>query len=241
MLKGAVLENAINDDRKKAMGLYYRAKELMQLPLSKIPSLKEVEELFKESIQIYPDMWASKLFLGELLFKQGKFDEAEGYLREAIKYVPDSILAKYYITECLKMNALNKNIDDMDYREILYVFENNIRHFIKTLLYLEFGNDWWDRGIPSSVRAKCAGRREQSLKEERHHELLLFADFYHYKEIFNANRKIFANYFDIKKWGEKLTFVESLRNSIAHNRPFPKSSLKIREYYEEFEDIVKKV
>ena len=240
MQKEVLLENSVNTDRKLAMSLYYKAKELMHQPLNKIPSLKEIEDLFKESIEVYPNMWASKLFLGELLFKQEKYKEAEIYLKDAINYVPDSVLAKYYLVECLKMNEQNKNVDNMDYREMLYILENNIRNFIKNALHTEFKEDWWDRGIPSPVRAKCAGRREQALKEERNEELLLFADFYHYKEIFNANKKIFANHIDIRKWGEKLTFVESLRNSIAHNRPFTKSSSKIKEYYLEFEKIMNK-
>ena len=240
MQKEVILENSLNEDRSKAMSLYYRAKEMMTRPINKISSFADIEYMFKESIKIYPDMWASKLFLGELLFKQGRFKEAEKYLKETIKYVPYSALAKFYLSECIKINSQNANIEDMDYREILYIFENNIRGFIKKLLYRQFKEDWWDQGIPSSVRARCAGRREQSLKEERSQELLLFADFYHYKEIFNLNKKIFANYLDTKKWGDKLTFVESLRNSIAHNRPFPKSSDKIKEYYLEFEQIVKK-
>ncbi len=240
MQKEVLVENSVNGERKRAMGLYYKAKDLMQQPLIKIPKLKEIERLFKESIEIYPDMWASKLFLRELLFKQEKYTEAEIYLKDAIKYVPDSVLARYYLSECLKLSSKNKNVDNIDYREVLYLLENNIRNFIKDALYNAFKEDWWDRGIPSSVRAKCAGRREQALKEERNEELLLFVDFYHYKEIFHSNKRIFANHLDIKKWGEKLTFIESLRNSIAHNRPYTKSSSKIKEYYLEFEKIMKK-
>ena len=123
----------------------------------------------------------------------------------------------------------------------MYLFENNLRDFIRTILKNNYGEEWWRKGIPKKVRAKCAARREEGLEEEKEAELLLFADFYDYKEVIEYNKKFFTSCIDTREWGNKLETIEPIRNAIAHNRPLPQSVSKIKLCYEDFQKVMEKV
>ena len=70
--------------------------------------------------------------------------------------------------------------------------------------------------------------------------MILFANFYDYKEILQQNKGLFSKYLDVKKWCSKLNELEPIRNTIAHNRDLDNAFKKIEEAYLELIKIVDK-
>ncbi len=237
------LKEEIKKNPQEPMNYYYLAKDIMKKPLKDVESLTFVENLFKKSLELGPHLWAPKIMLGELLYKMGRFGEAEPYFKETLqKKIPYQSSVKEYLAKCVSRNSPGGNIQDASSkRDSLYLFENNVREFIRILLETNYGEDWWRQGVPPKVRAKCASRREEALDEEREVDLLLFADFFEYKIIIETNRNIFASYIDIKEWCQKLNDMEPIRNAIAHNRPLKNAPVRVNEYHLGFQKIIEKV
>jgi len=224
------------------MNYYYLGKELIRRPLKYIESLEVIENLFKKSIELGPHLWAPKIMLGELLYKMGRFKEAEPYFKDILNFykVPNEISVKEYLAKCISSSNPGGNYD-VSRRDSLYLFENNVREFIRILLEIKYGQEWWRNGVPKRVRAKCASRREEGLDEEKEADLLLFADFYDYKEILEENKEIFSNYTDVKEWCNKLKDMEPIRNAIAHNRPLTNAPVRVKDYHQTFQKIIDKI
>ena len=55
------LKGQIKKNPRDPMTYYYLGKELMGKPLKNIESLKFIEKLFKQSINLGPHLWAPKL------------------------------------------------------------------------------------------------------------------------------------------------------------------------------------
>jgi len=235
------LREKIKEKPLDPMNYYYLGKGLMKKPLANIDSIKEIESLFKSALELAPNLWAPRAMLGELLYKQGKFKEAERCFRDLLARFPNSVSAKEYLSRCITLSSIKKEDKESLQKDSLYLFENNLRDFIRIVLKNGCGEGWWRKGIPKKVRAKCAARREEGLEEEKEAELLLFADFYDYKEIIEYNKKFFASRIDTKEWGNKLEAIEPIRNAIAHNRPLPQSVSKIKICYEDFQKVMEKV
>ena len=136
------VEEKIKEEIKKnpsdPMNYYYLAKELMKKPLKDVESLIVIENLFKKSIELGPNLWAPKIMLGELLYKMGRFNEAEPYFKESLSYykIPSNIPVKEYLVKCLsKSSNPSGNVQEVgSKRDSLYLFENNVREFIRILL-----------------------------------------------------------------------------------------------------------
>src|SRR3989344_9429549 len=238
------LKEEIKKNPSDPMNYYYLAKEMMRKPLKDIESLTSIENFFKKSLELAPHLWAPKIMLGELLYKMGRFNEAEPYFKETLhKKGARAGSVKEYLAQCISKNSnpSGNMTDTSSKRDSLYLFENNVREFIRILLETNYGEDWWRQGIPPKVRAKCAFRREEALDEEREADLLLFADFYDYKIIIEANKTIFASYIDIKEWCQKLNDMEPIRNAIAHNRPLQNAPVRVSDYHVSFQKIIEKV
>jgi len=224
------------------MNYYYLGKELMNKKLRDIESLETIEKLFKQSVKLGPHLWAPKIMLGELLYKMGRFKEAEPYFKETLHREVPGFSVKEYLTKCIsKSSNPGGNFHEVSKRDSLYLFENNVREFIRILLEINYGHEWWRKGVPKRVRAKCASRREESLDEEKEVDLLLFADFYDYKIVIESNKPIFANYIDTREWCVRLQEMEPIRNAIAHNRPLTRAPVRLRDYHLSFQKIIDKV
>jgi tetratricopeptide (TPR) repeat protein len=235
-----LLKANIKKNPKDPMNYYYLGKELMKRPLRDIESVTVIEELFKQSIKLGPSLWAPKILLGELLYKIGRFKEAEPYFKESLGKFPGNLSVKEYLVKCVSKSSKPSGTHEQTKRDSLYLLENNVREFIRILLEENFKKDWWRMGIPKRVRAKCAARREEGLEEEKEADLLLFADFYDYKIIIESNKNIFSSYIDIKEWGRKLNHMEPVRNAIAHNRPLTSAPVRVKEYYQTFQKVLDK-
>lgn len=236
------LREKIRKNPRDPMNYYYLAKELMKKPLKDVYSIEEIENLLKKSLQLKKELWAPKIFLGELLYKLGRFSEAEPYFKESLKDVPRSESVKIYLTKCIaKKSEPNGNSLKETKQDSLYLFENNVREFLKIVLEENLGGEWWRRGIPAKIRATCAARREEALDEEKEADLLFFADFHDYRRIIESNKNIFSNYIDTREWCNKLSEMEPIRNAIAHNRPVKIAATRVNEYYLSFSKIFSKV
>jgi tetratricopeptide (TPR) repeat protein len=239
-----IIRGKIEKDPDNAMNYYYLGKELLNKPLKNVDSVKEIEGLFKDSIKLAPGLWAPRIMLGELLFKLGKYRGAEVCFRDVLKIFPESTSAQEYLARCMSVRSASESkIEEISERDVLYLFENNVRDFIRKILEREYGGNWWWEGIPQKVRAGCASKREEGLEEEKDADLLLFTDFRNYKEIieYQRNKKLFTIHLDIKEWGKILCSIEPIRNAIAHNHPLPKVAPKIRNYYLDFQKILNKM
>lgn len=236
------LKEAIKKNPRDPMNYYYLGKELMKKPLKDIESSSQIEALFKKSIELAPSLWAPKILLGELLYKIGRFNEATPYFKESLKQFPEKESVKEYLTRCVSTDTEPQGkFHENTKRDTLYIFENNVREFIRILLETNYNESWWRKGVPKNIRATCAARREEGLDEEKDADLLLFADFHNYKTIIESNKVIFASFIDIKEWGMKLTEMEPIRNAIAHNRPLSVAPIRVREYSMTFQKILEKV
>ncbi len=238
----AEFRDKIRKNPRDPMNYYYLAKELMKKPLKDIYSIKEIEQLLKRSIEIKSQLWAPKILLGELLYKLGRFSDAEPYFKESLKDVPSSESVKMYLTKCLsRKTEPTVNQYSESKQDYLYIFENNVREFLRILLEENYKEDWWRTGIPPKIRASCAARREEGLDEEKEADLLLFADFHDYRMIIEANKNIFSSYIDTKEWCRKLSEMEPIRNAIAHNRPLTVAPIRVSEYSMSFSKVMEKI
>lgn len=237
------LKEEIKKNPSDPMNYYYLAKEMMNKPLKDVDSLTAIENLFKKSLELGPHLWAPKIMLGELLYKMGRFNEAEPYFKETLqKKIPLVHSVKEYLAKCVSKTSPEGTVQEVSSKQdSLYLFENNVREFIRILLETHHGEDWWRAGIPPKVRAKCASRREEALDEEREIDLLLFADFYDYRIIIESNKSIFTSYIDTKEWCQRLDDMEPIRNAIAHNRPLRNAPVRVSAYHTSFQKIIEKV
>ncbi len=237
------LKENVRKNPNDPMNYYYLGKELMNKRLKDIESLEMIEKLFKKSIELGPHLWAPKIGLGELLYKMGRFKEAEPYFKETLSFykVPNAVSVKEYLAKCLSQSLNPEGNFEISKRDSLYSFENNVREVIRILLEENYGGGWWRKGVPKNVRAKCASRREEGLEEEKEIDLLLFADFYDYRIIIEENKHIFSNYIDTKEWCIKLQEMEPIRNAIAHNRPLSQAPVRVRDYHLTFEKVMDKI
>src|SRR3989344_2202730 len=106
--------------------------------------------------------------------------KAEDYLKEKIKKNPqdpmnyyylakelmrkplkDTGSLKEYLVKCISKNTKPAGGHEHSKRDSLYLFENNVREFIRFLLEANYGENWWREGVPKKVRAKCASRKEE--------------------------------------------------------------------------------
>lgn len=237
------LRDKIKANPRDPMNYYYLSKELAKKPLKDIYSVAEIERLLKKSIEIKPQLWAPKIMLGELYFKLGRFGEAEPYFKESLRNVPDAESVRMFLTKCIskKSSLPFSSSSSNSKQDSLYIFENNVREFLRILLEENHGEDWWRKGVPQKIRASCAARREEALDEEREADLLLFADFHDYRLIIESNKPIFASYIDTKEWCKKLSEMEPIRNAIAHNRPLTLAPIRVNEYSQSFLKVMDKV
>lgn len=238
----AEFREKIRKNPRDPMNYYYLAKELMKKPLKDIYSIREIEGHLKRAIEIKSQLWAPKILLGELLYKLGRFSEAEPYFKESLDYIPNSESIKVYLTKCLSRKSVPNGTDYSESKQdSLYIFENNVREFLRILLEETYQEDWWRKGVPPKIRAACAARREEALDEEKERDLLFFADFHDYRAIIESNKEIFTSYIDTKEWCKKLSEMEPIRNAIAHNRPLKIAPIRVSEYSISFSKVMEKI
>jgi len=103
-----------------------------------------------------------------------------------------------------------------DMYEYIYTIETNLHKVIKNILIKQYGTGdkgWWEKGIPLTIRKKCAERREEDLECESY----CYTDLIDLSNIlFFKNKKLKMNNWNIIK--EKLPVIANYeKNKLETN------------------------
>ncbi|MFT4092432.1 MAG: Swt1 family HEPN domain-containing protein [Niabella sp.] len=115
-------------------------------------------------------------------------------------------------------------------------FENSVRDLIKERLKEKFDADWWEKGVPKSVK-DFAQKRQQSAKDNSwlegdNTELIEFIEFGHLTDIIIQNWPDFSDLIPTQHWlKQRLDELEKARNYIAYNRLLLPSEFRRIEQY----------
>ena len=120
------------------------------------------------------DYAAAWTFRGLVLEELGRYQEAVESYDHALKHKPDDDLALGNRIETLR--TLEKWVRErlppkplVDAFEIVAFVEERLHIFIRQRLQQAFGKEeteWWTRGVPLTIRQKCAQRREEDPRRE---------------------------------------------------------------------------
>lgn len=219
-----------------AMDYYKRGKDLFLAYKHDLSPerVKEIESLLRKAIELNPKLWAPHYFLGELFYLKKRFPDAKAEFEKALDKKPDSVPAKYYLTQISRIESgisFPRDLDEVKKmannpvllnHALIEWFENTLRELIQGVLRDAYGEEWWWEGVPSDVRKKYGERvQETRLKEERGLPELYFIDFYDYGKIIEAktNKGVFSSYMENpKEWKKRLDDLEPIRNAIMHCR-----------------------
>lgn len=115
-------------------------------------------------------------------------------------------------------------------------FENSVRELIKERLKEKFDADWWEKGVPKSVKSFAINRQlsaqQNSWLEGDNAELIQFTEFGHLSDIILHNWTDFSDLIPSQHWiKQRMDELEKARNYIAHNRLLLPSEFKRIEQY----------
>ena len=115
-------------------------------------------------------------------------------------------------------------------------FENSVRDLIKERLKEKFDTDWWEKGVPKSVRTFATNRQiaaqKNSWLEGDNAELIQFTEFGHLSDVIVENWADFSDLIPTQHWvKQRMEELEKARNYIAHNRLLLPSEFKRIEQY----------
>ena len=103
---------------------------------------------------------------------------------------------------------------------IFYCLENSIREIITQRLEEEYGQDWWNKAVPESVRKNAEANRKKEMASgvtPRSTEFIDFTSFGELGEVIKTNGEIFGDMFrDVRAVERVLSTLNTLRAPIAH-------------------------
>lgn len=119
---------------------------------------------------------------------------------------------------------------------LLYCFENSVRDLIKERLTEKHGADWWDKGVPPTIRRLAQTRRDTALKdswlEGSKNDLFSFFEFGHLADTIIYSWGDFVDLIPSQHWlKQRMDELEKVRNFIAHNRLLLPSEFQRIEMY----------
>jgi len=133
----------------------------------------------------------------------------------------------------------NSTIMAIAYRT-LFNLEYYLRRFIETKLKILYGSSWWDRGINLSIRKDVNIKRKKEIdtgwKVSETTTDTEYLDFTDLERVIRKNwEECFEFYFhDLAKVKSRLTLLENIRNSIAHNRTLSIDSMnRLQQNYDD--------
>lgn len=114
---------------------------------------------------------------------------------------------------------------------MIYVLENSIRHIIMYILKRRYGDDWWDKRVPATIRRNVENRVKQEGKNRWHSRRgghrVFYTDFGDLNSIIINNWDDFKEIFPSQRWIQtRMEEIEFSRNIIAHNNPLPVREIK---------------
>jgi hypothetical protein len=106
---------------------------------------------------------------------------------------------------------------------LLYCFENSVRQLIRERLEEKHGVDWWEKGVPKTVRDQATTRREAALSntwlEGEKGDTLQFVDFGDLSRIIVSSWEDFSDLIPSQHWiKQRMDELEQARNFVAHSR-----------------------
>ncbi len=112
--------------------------------------------------------------------------------------------------EIIKESIKNQRIQEP--YERISTIEIRLHKFIENVVKKEFGeseDDWWVKGVPLSIRKKCADRREEDIQRQA---LYAYTDLIDLQSILNNNWRLFELSFQriSKQCKSKNVFLSSL-------------------------------
>ena len=101
-------------------------------------------------------------------------------------------------------------------------FENSVRAFLQRRLLEEFGDDWWEKGVPEKRREKAQNRRDEENKirwhAKRGDSLLEYTEMGDLSAIITTNQDLFLPFVGSVDWSKNIfNTVERSRNIIMHS------------------------
>lgn len=127
---------------------------------------------------------------------------------------------------------------------LVFCFENSVRELIEERLVAKHGVDWWEKGVPESVRKMADSRQKTALKdswlEGDKKSQLGFVDFGSLANIICNSWDDFADLGFTQQWlRQRMEELEKARNFIAHNRfLLPSEFRRIEMYIKDWEKTV---
>jgi len=145
-------------------------------------------------------------------------------------YIPDSVL-----NDAKRMQKVYP---------YLYIFENSIRLFIKTILQDKYGEKWWNTKVSPNIQREVERiqRREGGNRwhGRRGEHPIFYTSIAHLRKIITANFEDFVDKLpDVKRPIEWLTNrieeIELSRNIVAHNNPLTEDDImRVKMYFKEW-------
>jgi biotin operon repressor len=128
---------------------------------------------------------------------------------------------------------------------LLFNLENNMRKFIETKLIEFYKNDWWDKGINTSIRDSIDIKRkvetDAGWKVSETNSEMQFLDFTDIERVMRKNwKECFESYFhDQDRVYSRLIMLENIRNSIAHTRTLTIDSMnRLQQNYDDLMNLM---
>lgn len=140
--------------------------------------------------------------------------------RSQLEVVTDGL-----VTEYLKQIDFRtvKNAERMsDFYQIFFVLENDIRDMVEETLAGQFGEDWWIKSVPQSVKENCQKNVDREASEglpPRSNRLIEYTTFGEMSEIIKDNWDSFSGIFSNASKNRVLRVLARLnhaRGPIAH-------------------------
>src|SRR3989337_1283135 len=106
---------------------------------------------------------------------------------------------------------------------LLNCFENSVRDLVKERLKEKYDIDWWEKGVPKTVKDFAHKRHQTALEnswlEGDNTKLIEFIEFGHLSDIIINNWTDFSDLIPTQHWlKQRMDELEKARNYIAHNR-----------------------
>lgn len=154
----------------------------------------------------------------ECLDKNGRLE----YYPEAL-YFSEEIAKKLHLHE-IDEKYVQKSKSMITVFTAITAFENATRDFVYSILYDNYSNEWWEKGIQKGIRDRAETRREKESKirwhSSRGDDLLSYVDFGDLSKIMTSqdNWVIFEPFLYDMDWVKTIfSDLEESRNVIMHS------------------------
>jgi len=128
----------------------------------------------------------------------------------------------------------------------LYMFENSVRNFVRTVMEKKHGKDWWEEHVGKAVRDEVEKRikdeEQNAWHGKRGTHSIHYTSIGDLTKIVKTNAATFAPFFSGLASGlgwleTRINEIELSRNAVAHHRPLEKRDIDdIKRYYEQWRD-----